>query len=252
MDDKNDNLFDPNAPLILTNSIDPNTSQILISSTNINLKNKKFLNHERFKLKELINKKYSINNIFLSTELKSNLKNNLSEIKSKFHESEKKLEQEILTNKSLEINNQKLKKTITSYAAQTKNLEEKVIQFDKTQSNKTLVEELNNKVKFFQDENIRLSGEITIIKKKYETINVNFKMEQLEKKSIYKQIQELSDLLTKNNILDTPYQKEIISEDSVNAKVLNNISENNLHEQKNKIEKKDHLNESISDIFDPE
>lgn len=57
-------------------------------------------------------------------------------------------------------------------------------------------------------------------------------MEQLEKNNIYKQIQELSDSLTKNNILGTPYQKEIISEDSVNAKVLNNISENNLNDQK--------------------
>ena len=124
------------------------------------------------------------------------------------------------------------------------------MELDKNQLNGTLLDELNVKVKLFQEENVRLSSEITIIQKKYETIKENFAKEQSDKNNIYKQIQELNDSLIKNNILGTPYQKEIINDDSINSKVLNEISNTNFQEENKAKEKIKNLDDKISDIFE--
>ena len=54
--------------------------------------------------------------------------------------------------------------------------------------------------------------------------------------------------LTKNNIVGTPYVKDKIEEDSINSKILNNISKKNLDDEVIKTEKDD-LDKEINDIF---
>jgi chromosome segregation ATPase len=299
MDDKNSSFFDPNIPLILTNSI--------VNSSD----NKKTLKNERYKIKNLIKKKYLINDNLLTPKLKNNFvnhftniknqaqkinndinetmneqkkelkqlyhektlldqnqiqsniirntkkiiesyKRNTNEITSNFHDVKKKLEEKTHSGRKLEINNHELKKTVSRYITHTKNLEVKISQLDKAQLNAGQVDELNDKIKFFQKENIRLSGEITIVQKKYESIKENFTQEQFVKNNIYQQIKELNDSLTKNNVVDTPYPKEIINDDSINTNVLNPIDKNNLEEEKKTTNKKFFLDESVSDIFDSE
>ena len=72
---------------------------------------------------------------------------------------------------------------------------------------------------------------------------------EYEKDNIYKQIKELNNSLTKNNIVGTPFAKELVEEDSINSKVLNDISNNNLQDEKKKNEEKTDLDDEINDIF---
>tara|TARA_B100000795_G_scaffold224769_1_gene180278 strand:+ start:612 stop:941 length:330 start_codon:yes stop_codon:yes gene_type:complete len=108
---------------------------------------------------------------------------------------------------------------------------------------------MTNKINFYQEENIRLSSEIIIIQKDYESIKNNFTEEVNEKNNIYKKIKELNNSLVKNNIVGTPFLKEKIKEVSINSKVLNDISNKNLVDEKKRIEIDKDLNEQINDIF---
>ena len=55
-------------------------------------------------------------------------------------------------------------------------------------------------------------------------IKSNFDTIEKSKNDIFKQIKDLNNSLTSNNIVGTPFVKEILSEDSINSKVLNDIS----------------------------
>ena len=107
-------------------------------------------------------------------------------------------------------------------------------------------------IKYYQDENIRLSNEIVKIKKNYETIKQNLHAVEAGKNNIYKKIKELNDSLITNNIIGSPFIKETIIEDSINSKTLNNISKANLkevNEESNKEEKFKDLNDQVNNIF---
>ena len=104
-------------------------------------------------------------------------------------------------------------------------------------------------VKFYQDDNSRLSNEIIITQKKYEMIKNNFEIAEKEKNDIFKQIQNLNNSLTSNNIVGTPYVKEILEEDTINSKVLNDISNKNIEEEKKTLNFTDDLDKEINDIF---
>ena len=108
---------------------------------------------------------------------------------------------------------------------------------------------MTNKINFYQEENIRLSSKIIIIQKDYKSIKNNFTEVVNEKNNIYKQIKELNNSLIKNNIVGTPFLKEKIKEVSINSKVLNDISNKNLVDEKKRIEIDKDLNEQINDIF---
>ena len=89
---------------------------------------------------------------------------------------------------------------------------------------------MTKQIKFYQDDNTRLSNEIIILRKKYEMIKNNFDTVEKSKNDIFKQIKDLNNSLTSNNIVGTPFVKEILSEDSINSKVLNDISKKNIEE----------------------
>jgi hypothetical protein len=106
----------------------------------------------------------------------------------------------------------------------------------------------NNKIKFYQDDNIRLSSQVNDFQKKYETIRNNFNEVEKEKNVIFNKIKELNNSLLKNNIIGTPFLEKKIEEDSINSKVLNDISENNLNDNKNS-DKDIDLDVTVNDIF---
>ena len=70
-----------------------------------------------------------------------------------------------------------------------------------------------------------------------------------EKNVIFRQIQDLNNTLSKNNIVGTPFVKEILIEDSINSKILNDISEENLNKDSSKPNKDNNLDKEINDIF---
>ena len=165
----------------------------------------------------------------------------------------KKLNEKDISNRKLLINNAELKNTISRYIVHNKKLQENIIELKAEYSTISLtklqIDEMTSKINFYQEENIRLSSEIIIIQKDYESIQNNFIQVENEKNNIYKQIKELNNSLIKNNIVGTPFLKEKIKEVSINTKVLNDINNKNLVDEKKKLGINKNLNEQISDIF---
>ena len=187
--------------------------------------------------KKLINE-YSENN----EELKLNLIN---------------LEKKLLEkDRSFKINNDELKKTLSRYISNYKKIEEELKLFKENEKDsnelslaKSKLEEMNSKIKFYQDENIRLSSEVSKIKKNYETIKINLTGVENQKDDIFKKIKELNNSLIKNNIVGTPFINEPIEEDSINSEILNDIIDTNVDEEKKNNNKKNDFDELIGNIF---
>ena len=158
--------------------------------------------------------------------------------------------------RSFKSNNAELKNTLSRYIANYKKLQEKLNlvneskkDFNEIFLDKSKKDEMISKIKFYQDENTRLSSEIINFKKKHETIKNNFADVENEKNNIFKKIKELNNSLIKNNIIGTPFVKETVAEDSINSKILNDITDTNLKKEKEKIRQNNNLDDQISDIF---
>ena len=168
----------------------------------------------------------------INRELKDNLVNAINEKDELVKQNEIK-ENEIkeveLKNRSFVINNEKLKNTISRYIVNTKKIQEKL---NYVENNKNLeVEEINKKVKFYQDENIRLSGELLSFKRKNDTIKVNLSDIEIEKEEISNKIKELSRSIDqKTNIVKTTFTKENNTEPSKNIESLNDKEQKSLDE----------------------
>ena len=151
------------------------------------------------------------------------------------------------------INNDELKNTISRYIKHNNNLQDHINQLKEKEKelnfNKSRVEDLLSKVKYYQDDNTRLSNEVVNIQNKYEMIKNNLTNIEDEKNKIFKQIKDLNNSLTKNNILGTPFVKDILDEDTINSKVLNDISEGNKKSEQKKTEFDKDLDKEIIDIF---
>ena len=172
-------------------------------------------------------------------QLIMNLKVNNEDLNSNLNNTKKKLEENINSNKYLTNINIELENSISKL----------VNKKDETLLTNKQINELNDKIKFYQEENIRLSSELNTIQNKYKTIKHNFEDVELQKNKIYTQIQQLNNSLTKNNIVGTPFIKETIKDDSINSKILNDISSINYQEDKKKSELNIDLDEDINDIF---
>ena len=156
------------------------------------------------------------------------LKNILKETEINMHETNQK-------NRSFEINNSELKNTISRYIVNSKKLQEQLNSLEKSKNFE--LGEINRKVKFYQDENVRLSGELLSFQKKNENIKINLTDIETEKLKISNKIKELSESIEqKTNIVETTFLKE----DHLQPK--SDIEKLNREEQKN-------LDEVISRIF---
>ena len=238
-------------------NIKENIKQDLVNELFIFLKKKvkkntlKLMVDQQLDITNLKNKIYTLNsNINILNDNSRNLKVNLNQtIKdNKFLEEnnkndEKKLEKTIQTNRSLEINNNELKNTVGRYISNSKKLQNEISelkndQYESLAYNKK-INEVNQKIKFFQDENARLSGELIIARKRYGAIRKNFTNIEEEKNKISQRIQDLNESIneTKTNI--------------VNTKFISKPPEEKLNEDLNNINKpkNENLNQKISQIF---
>ena len=155
------------------------------------------------------------------------LKNNLEEIKDNLKESN-------LKNRSYEINNNELKNTVSRYILNSKKIQEKL---NLTEEKKYLkLEEQTEKIKFYQEENIRLSSELISAKRKNETIKDNLNLIENEKEQISNKIKELNKSIEgKTNIISTPFLNETEKQVPKNSDKLNEKEQKSLDEVINRI-----------------
>jgi len=180
-------------------------------------------------------------------------KKDYDQLKLNFHNLEKKQNENIQSNREFLINNNELKNTISRYVAHNKNLQNNInrlkADFDEASLAISQKDDMSSQIKFYQDENVRLSNEIINIQKNYDTIKNNFSEVENEKNIIYKKIKDLNNSLIKNNIIGTPYVKDTTVGDSINSKILNDITESNVQKEKIKFEHHNQLDDEINDIF---
>jgi len=245
--------------LLINDSIDNQKKKIQLL-----YKEKKSLDQNRIEFNENKNK---IQSDIISNQIKliENNKKDINTLKVAFNELEKKLKENVDTNRNLEINNQELKNTVNRYIAHNKKLDKEIKQSKNTSPKTSLdtdqVNQINNRIddriKFYQDENIRLSSELSSFQKKYETISKNYNEVEFEKNSIFKQIQELNNSLSKTDFVDTSFSNENTEENSIKSQGLYdimdddlNITQKNTKSDKDKDKDKDtDLNVDITDIF---
>jgi hypothetical protein len=224
------------------------------------LKIKNSIVSQETELKKLQNEEIIFNQKRLQASIIDNQKKLINEYRENNEELKfnlSNLEKKLLDkDRSFKINNEELKNTLSRYIVNYKKLQEKLnidIETEKdsneTSLDKSKEDEIISKIKFYQDENTRLSSEIIKIKKNYETIKENFTDVENQKNDIFKKIKELNNSLIKNNIVGTPFIKETIEEDSISSKILNDITNKNLNKEKKKTEKNNNLDEAINNIF---
>jgi len=188
---------------------------------------KTLLNQNRFELDQSKHKiQYEI--IKKQQELIESNKKDNKEIKFKLLKIEKKLEEKIKTNKSLEtnnkettqtnrsleINNNELKNTVGRYISNSKKLQNEINDLKSGHSENLAhnkkINLINQKIKFFQEENVRLSGELVVAQEKHDAIRQNFTNVEKEKNKISQRIQDLNESIkeTNSNIVDTNFLDE--------------------------------------------
>ena len=191
--------------------LDTSNRNLLFNLLKIN-KNKKILIESNKKIQQEYNEKI----INLEKE-NSNLKNQDNEIKE-------------LKNLNHEYN-----KKIISRDEAYRNL--------KNENEK--ITESNNRLKFYQNENLRLASELFASHKRYDVIKKQLYDLGLQKDQISNQIQELNNLVSKSNLVAPSFSSELPSEPKKNIKdkVEEDIKKNkadiaNINTSINKIFKK--------------
>jgi len=183
-----------------------------------------------------IEKEIKIQTVELTNSIKnqSDKLKDLNDEKIKFDRNQIQLQ--IIKNQQLLIEEYKKNNNILSL-----NLEE-------LKNNIKELNEENKKIKFYQDENIRLSSSMHDIQKKYDIVKDNLNKTEKEKNDIFIQIQDINNSLLKNSIISSPFLKKKTEETNINSKVLNNIADNNLKNTK-KLNKDKDLDALINAIF---
>ena len=109
------------------------------------------------------------------------------------------------------------------------------MELEKKKTQKHL-EEINNKLKFYQDENVRLSSELLSVQKKNENIKVNLTDIETEKEKISSKIKELSKSIEeKTNIVSTNFLNENPEPEHKTIEKLNYKEQKSLDDVINKI-----------------
>ena len=143
------------------NQLKSNNNVLSHSLNKVNIENKNLI-VENTELNNN-NKELQINLSKISGE-NSQLYNEIKEFKSELKNKDLYLESINQKNRSFEINNAELKNTVSRYVVNLKKLQEQLDIVGKSKNNE--LKEINQKVKFYQDENVRLSGELLLHKKK--------------------------------------------------------------------------------------
>ena len=137
-------------------------------------------------------------------------------------------------NRFFENNHAELKDDFSRYIIDTKKNLEKIDLVEKTKISN--LEEINNKLKFYQDENVRLSSELLSVQKKNENIKVNLTDIETEKEKISSKIKELSKSIEeKTNIVSTNFLNENPEPEHKTIEKLNYKEQKSLDDVINKI-----------------
>jgi hypothetical protein len=178
---------------------------------------------------------------------------NNTDLKSNLNEVEKRLKEKDISIKKFLIDNDELKITISRYIEHNKKLQDNIIQlkndYGENPLSKSQIDEMANKINFYQEENIRLSSEITDRNNDLESIKINFAKVELEKNNIFEKIKELNNSLINNNKVSTPFKKENYEDNSLKLRTSDNIIDSNTSEEKIKEKSSKNLNDSINNIF---
>ena len=184
-------------------------------------------------------------------DLQSNLNKIIEDkkiLENNNHDLQSNLNQIIEDKKVLENNNHDLQSSLDKIIEEKEMLIEKntraqeELSLEKSNllnnSNNEKLTELNNKLKFYQDENLRLSRDLSNSQETHHIIKKQLNDFEKQKNQISNQIQELNNSVSKSNLIAHTFVNELPPEASQDLKNLNNQDMTNLNETIKKIFKK--------------
>ena len=171
-----------------------------------------------------------------------NITEKLNLIKIKFDQLEKKIEhQEIIINENLKSNKlirddlDLLNKSIEKL---TNNIQYNTIL--PSVSNLNTVNKENEKIKFYQEENLRIGGELLETKKKFDIVKIEIEKYELQRSNLIAKINSVNEALENTNVVTNVFENEI-SKPKVSIIDHKNIQRINHQKQD--------INEEIKKIF---
>ena len=187
------------------------------------------------KIKELkINNQILQNDLNQVNESREHLNNESKEFKSDLSRTKINLKESIEKNRTYEINNYELKNTVSRYIVNTKTIQEKLNIAEELKKSK--LPEQTEKVKFYQEENVRLSSELLTTQKKNTTIKEHLNSIEMEKEKISNKIKDLNKSIDeKTNIIPSNFVKENLVKTEEKNETLNDKEQKNLDEVINRI-----------------
>ena len=174
------------------------------------------------------------NNLNQVTENNNQLDIENKDLKGDFDKTKNDLNENIEKNRYNETQNLELKNTVSRYIVNTKKIQEKLDLAEK--SNYLKLETQTEKVKFYQDENVRLSSELLAVQKKNTTIKENLNFIETEKEEISNKIKELNKSIDeKTNIIPSNFIKQSLVKTEEKTETLNDKEQKGLDEVINRI-----------------
>ena len=174
------------------------------------------------------------NNLNEVTENNKQLDIENKDLKADFDKTKNDLNENIEKNRSNETHNLELKNTVSRYIVNTKKIQEKLDLAEK--SNYLKLETQTEKVKFYQEENVRLSSELLAVQKKNTTIKENLNFIETEKEEISNKIKELNKSIDeKTNIIPSNFIKQSLVKTEEKNETLNDKEQKSLDEVINRI-----------------
>ena len=156
------------------------------------------------------------------------------DLKADFDKTKNDLNENIEKNRSNETHNLELKNTVSRYIVNTKKIQEKLDLAEK--SNYLKLETQTEKVKFYQEDNVRLSSELLAVQKKNTTIKENLNFIETEKEEISNKIKELNKSIDeKTNIIPSNFIKQNLVKTEEKTETLNDKEQKSLDEVINRI-----------------
>ena len=205
--------------------------KLIESNNKFKEENSKLINNESDLLKNKRTLEYELNSI----------KNKDVLIESK---DEEKILKEMNTNLQYELKS--IRANESKLIENNKKLHAELIKIRSSENVKVHTNELKNlkeKLIFHQDENLRLSYDLSSAKKRYDIMKDQLGNIEMEKTNISKKIEDLSKTIEKTNIVESPFKKE-------NESKLDNTFQENLPINNNKKKEVD-INNEIKKIFIP-
>ena len=183
---------------------------------NIYESNKDLKKNIKYKEKELINfylkKKISLQDELIKEQYKliNIAENDKSQINIKLKKNDQTINKILNENNLLKKTNRNFKKTINMYIKYSNQMKNKIDLIENVKSenlsNKKNIDVMKNKIKFFQDENLRLSKEFNSIKERYNKIKMKLINNENEKNNFLNQIRDLKEALTQTKLYDPNFK----------------------------------------------